>query len=184
MLSATPDGGPWLNLFAAAACQYWGYPEYRFLVRQPGSASFVELRPYASDPSFHFLAPESGRYELQVQARAKENASDWEAQATIGSLVGATCRTAVLTSVSAPPTFVHLIAGSSCLGAVAEYRFMYRPVGAAAFTELRPYGGASELDWNTAALPFGKYEVVVQTRVAGNQSVYEASATLVVPLEP
>jgi hypothetical protein len=175
-LRVAPGPGS-LVLTAGSSCL--GYvPEYRFLGRAPGAATFEELRPYSWEQVIEVPATTRGRYELQVQVRVAGNASTYEAAASAVATVGPTCTQASLDLPPGSSLVIDALARATCdAGAMPEFQFLGRAPGAAAFTELRPYSLLSNFQWDIERLGTGRYELKVQARAAGNPSTWEAADT-------
>lgn len=180
--SATLTGrsvaGTKLELTAQASCG--GAPaEYRFELLPPGATAYVELRKWGTLATelWDTASVAPGRYDLRVWARVAGNLSTYEAIGGTGALVGTTCSSATLAVSALDATKQTLTASAGCAGAEPEYRFLSRPPGATAWTELRPYGTEPAMAWTTTSLPSGRHELQVQARARGNLSAWEATAT-------
>ena len=179
-----PPGGaptPPVALTASALCGV-ATPEYRFLVRRPGEGSFSQLGGWGTSPTAAVSPGPAGlfgKYDFQVQVRAKGNLSDYEATASAVLFVGASCSSASLDArVDSGSGLVNLAADSTCRSdATAEYRFLQRRPGEAAFAELRPWGPDPRAMVVPQPFEPGRWEFQVQVRAAGNVSAFEASAT-------
>jgi hypothetical protein len=170
--------GTGAELFADASCAD-AAPEYRFLVRPPGSSAFVEARGYGPEAGFSYVAffpPVPGRYEFQVQARGAGNASGYEATGKATAFLGPSCSSAAL-DLAASGAVAELSASATCApGTPAEYRYLVKRPGTSTFAELRPWGADPTLAFQADPAEAGRYEFQVDVRAAGNASPYEASA--------
>ena len=161
-------------------------PEYRFLVRRPGSPSFTQVRSWGTSPDAEYdsapVAP--GKYDFQVQVRTQGNASDYETTASASYSFGGTCTSASLNALQ-DPGGVQLAAGALCtMDRTAEYRFLARRPGDVGFGEVRPWGAEPNLLYFPYPWSPGRYEFQVQVRAAGNASDAEAAASAASLLGP
>ena len=83
-LEATAAAGSAVSLSASATCAAGAAPEYRFLAKAPGDASYRELRPYGAGATFAWdtAGLAAGRWDVLVYARAAGHGSLYEAWAT------------------------------------------------------------------------------------------------------
>ncbi len=169
-LSARNTGYGFIDAEAVAACSDGATPEFKFFVRPPGATTFGEAGPWSTSPfldqSTYSASP--GRWELKVLVRATGNASDYEATATAAATTDYTCGTATLTATSQPGSpWVELQATAGCsLYTYPEFRFMARPPGATAWTEVQGYGPSAGLGYLTGSA--GRYGFRVYVRSTGS----------------
>ncbi len=139
------------------------------------------MRSYDANPALRYavLPGAAGRYEWIVHVRAYGNRSQYEASTRTSVLVGQTCSSAELeASVSSnDPRTVTLAATSRCTYPNAEYRFLARPPGATAFSELRAWDASALASLAAPPGADGRYDFQVQVRFAGNASDWEATDT-------
>jgi hypothetical protein len=178
-LSATWDRGSAVQLMATSSCTMYAYPEYQYLVRPPGSATWQELQPYTGAFGTGYWLPPgaSGKYEFRVQARAVGNVGDYDAADEAAVFVGASCPVATISTSPTASNAVRVSADAVCTGGSPEYRFLVRPPGAATFVEARPYSPDPLLDFVAGAVA-GRFEFQVQVRAGGNRSDAEGTASI------
>ncbi len=186
-VSSSPTGpqspGTPVTLSATASCTGGASAEFRFTYKGQSDTSYTEIAPYSTSSSvvWNTTGLASGTYNILVYVRAAGNASGWETAAHGTYLLGGVCSSVSLAIAPPSPqpvgTVVGLTGSATCAaGTTPEYRFLYRPAGTSAYTQIQGYSTVATASWATAGLPNGPYELVVQARAVGNTSGAEAVA--------
>jgi hypothetical protein len=174
---AVTRGATAFQLTATTGCT--GTPEYRFFALAPGASRYTALTGYTTSSTVAWDAATAapGRWTFLVYVREAGTPVSYDSYASSSQLLGTVCTAATVSAAAGAGTLVDLAATASCGGLEPEYRFLVRPSGTTAFTEVRPFGTSPKASWDTASLKAGRYDVVVYARAAGNLSTYEAAGS-------
>jgi hypothetical protein len=174
------DIGTVLTLTGAATCSAGVTPQYRFLVRAPGSSTDAELRTWGTATySWATARALPGTYQLKVEARAIASGTAVAAVKTfqLGKLC--TSLTASLSPASTRPSGAPLSvsATATCyFSGTAEYRFSARPTGTTTWNVFRDWASANTAVHNTTGEAVGGYELQVEARGVGTTEAQSSRA--------
>jgi len=165
-----------------ATCASGETAEYRFLWFRDGTSAYGFIRDFGPSLTavWDTTGLASGKYYIVAYARHVGYAYTYESYAYVpnGFQIVNACN--VMNSFTMSPTSpqsvgtqVALTASASCSGGSAEYRFAYQAPGASTYTDVGPYGAATQ-NWNTTGLPAGRYSLIVYARAVGSVSGQES----------
>jgi hypothetical protein len=202
-LGTSPPLGTPVTLTGSASCLNGGTPQYQFYYIQPGTGNYVQvLQSGVSSGGWGgasatldtaALGPNpSGKYSLQVRARAVDNSSTQESSAygPANYYIGDVCYSvpSFTASPSSPRprgTSIIVNASASCLRtAVPEFKFLYKLSTASSYTLFRDWASSGSATWDTTALAAGTYNLEVLTRGQGNASATEGYTVTSFTLSP
>jgi hypothetical protein len=172
-LSASPGSpqlpGPTVQVTATATCSEGAAAEHRLLAKL-ANGSYVEVAGWRSSAlEWETAALPRGPYTLLVHTRGVGNASNYEASRTLDYRLGAQCTQLTGTMTPALAASAGSTVGISALatcssGTDADYQFSYRAGSSGAFQIVAPWGPSAQIDWNTAGLSNGPYQVKLEAR--------------------
>ncbi len=171
-----------LVAFLAGGSGGSGTYQYQFSDNVSGVMTVVQ--PYSQTSAFVWnttgLALSSYGFKVDVRVLGSTSAS--EATTTVAYSLAPLPATAVTlvpspSSPQAAGTSVTWMAAAYGGSGTYQYQFSYRLTGTPTYTIGQAYGSSATWAWNTAAIPSGSYDILVNARSAGSTSASEASAT-------
>jgi hypothetical protein len=175
-LEASPPGpvnGSVLLSATDIACATGEAPEYLFRAQLADTTAWQTVQSWSASATATWNATglPSGKYNVEVLARAQGHHVSAESSKRLTLLVGDVCNSVALTTDVEPPqsvgTKVELNANAACTAGSAEYSFQVASA-AGVVSLLRNWGPSPATTWDTTALAAGEYTLAVSARHTGN----------------
>ena len=149
-----------------------GQPQYRFLLKTPGSSSSVEVQAYSpgSTWTWETAGLPIGAYTITVQIKDLNSTAAFESTASVTEqLAYSPCSSATLSADRVSPAQLGgtiVLSATSTVCGTPQYQFWMLPPGSSTWLVAQWYSSSSTYMWNTTAWPTGSYLFIVWARDA------------------